>query len=85
MQYAAQYKDIFGKPGEGLHAVRVCDIAVVDVLFTILASMLLSKPFNIQVLHMFIILILLGIVMHAIFQVDTTINKLIFAKKINNI
>jgi hypothetical protein len=81
MQWAAQYKDIFGKPGEGLHAVRVCDIAIVDVLFTLLASMLLSKLFNVQVMYMFIILILLGIAMHAIFQVDTTINKLIFGKK----
>ena len=26
-----QYKDIFGKPGEGAHSYRVANVAVVDV------------------------------------------------------
>ena len=34
----SDYKDIFGKPGEGGHAYRIFDIAIVDVIFTIISS-----------------------------------------------
>ena len=33
------HSDIFGKPGEGLHAYRVFDLAIVDVLLTIFADL----------------------------------------------
>ena len=31
-----QYKDIFGKVGEGIHSYRFFNIAIADVLLTIL-------------------------------------------------
>ena len=36
--YLCKYKDIFGKVGKGIHSFRICNIAVVDVLLTILAA-----------------------------------------------
>lgn len=72
-----QYKDTFGEPGKGLHSYRIFNIAIVDVIFTILAGYLLSfyiGTFRNNVIFLF----LLGILLHKIFCVDTTINKLIF-------
>ena len=74
-----KYKDLFGKVGEGAHAYRVGNIAIVDVLGTILIA---------WVIHFFLpqykfITILLasflaGIIAHRLFCVRTTIDKLLF-------
>lgn len=39
----SQFKDIFGKPREGIHSHRVFDIAIVDVLATVAAGFALSR------------------------------------------
>ena len=73
-----KYKDIFGKPNTGVHSYRIFNIAIVDLLLTILVAFiiarLLKKPFWIVLL----ILFLLGIILHHLFCVRTTIDKLIF-------
>ena len=73
-----KYKDIFGKPNTGVHSYRIFNIAIVDVLLTILVAfiiaLLIKKPFWIVLL----ILFLLGIILHHLFCVKTTIDKLIF-------
>jgi hypothetical protein len=75
-----EYKDIFGKVGEGVHSYRIFNIAVVDVLSTIIMAYLL----NIYVfpkrsfIKLTIILFLLGIILHRLFCVKTTIDKYIF-------
>jgi hypothetical protein len=73
-----KYKDIFGKPNTGVHSYRIFNIAIVDVLLTILVAfiiaLLIKKPFWIVLL----ILFLLGIILHRLFCVRTTIDKLIF-------
>lgn len=33
-----KYKDILGRPNEGVHSFRIFNIAIVDVLLTILAA-----------------------------------------------
>ena len=37
-----KYKDILGRPNEGVHSFRIFNIAIVDVLLTILAAYILS-------------------------------------------
>lgn len=74
----AKYKDIFGKPKEGLHSYRLFDIAIVDVLLTILLAFLISYFFKYSFLIVLLILFLLGIVLHRLFCVRTTIDKLLF-------
>ena len=73
-----KYKDIFGKPNTGVHSYRIFNIAIVDVLLTILVAFiiarLIKKPFWIVLL----ILFLFGIILHRLFCVRTTIDKLIF-------
>ena len=38
-----QYKDIFGKPNEGVHSYRLFDVAIVDLLLTILYMCILCE------------------------------------------
>ena len=38
MWYFCKYKDSLGKPKKGLHSYRVFDIAVIDVLFTLILA-----------------------------------------------
>jgi len=73
-----KYKDIFGKPKEGLHKYRLFNIAIVDVLMTLIAAYLFSKILNYNIIYCIIFLFILGIIMHKLFSVDTTINNIIF-------
>ena len=71
-------KEIFGKEGEGVHSYRVFNIAIVDVIATIIGAYLLSIFFKINFWIILIILFILGIILHRLFCVNTTINKFIF-------
>jgi|TARA_B110000967_G_C18813933_1_gene525131 hypothetical protein len=75
-----KYKDIFGKVGEGLHSYRLFNIAIVDVISTIFVAYLLKIYIFPQrsFLKLTIILFLLGIILHRIFCVKTTLDKMIF-------
>lgn len=76
----AKYSDIFGKPKTGFHSFRIFDIAVNDLLGTALVSGLISYSFNFNFFLVLFIALLLGIIFHRLFCVDTTINKLIFGE-----
>lgn len=77
-----KYKNSLGKPKEGVHSYRLFNIAIVDVLFTIIGAFLLSYFFNLPFVYVLLFLFLLGIVLHKLFCVETTIHKLLF--NINN-
>ena len=72
------YKYFFGEPKKGVHEYRIFDIAMVDLLSTFLVSYLLSQYFNKDFYEVTIALLLLGIIMHRIFCVRTTIDKILF-------
>ena len=80
MWYFCKYKDILGEPGKGLHSHRVFGIAIVDVLLTILLAKFIQyyimEGCNIWVILIFTFI--LGIILHRIFCVRTTIDKLLF-------
>jgi len=75
-----KYKYIFGKPREGSHSYRipVVDLAFVDVFLTILASVAIGSYFKYNIFVVFIMLMIVAIVLHKAFCVETTINKFIF-------
>lgn len=75
-----QFSDIFGKPNEGVHSYRIFNIAIVDVISTIIGALIISYIFNINFILLLIFMFLLGIVLHRLFCVNTTINKLIFGE-----
>jgi len=73
-----KYKDIFGKPKQGAHSYRIFNIAIVDVLLTILAAYILSILTGYNIIYTTIFMFILGIISHRIFCVRTTIDKLLF-------
>ena len=73
-----QYKNIFGKPNTGIHTYRILNIAIVDFGLTVLIAYLISKYYFIDFIYVFIIIMLIGLLMHKIFCVDTTLTKLFF-------
>ena len=72
------YKHLFGAPGTGAHSIRIFNIAIVDVVFTILGAWVLSYALNLPFLSTLLVLFLLGIVLHRLFCVRTTIDAILF-------
>jgi hypothetical protein len=73
-----QYSNIFGLPNEGAHSYRILNIAMVDLFGTILFAIFFSYIFKINFFFMLLFLIMLGIILHRLFCVRTTIDKLLF-------
>jgi len=73
-----KYKDILGKPGQGIHSFRIFNIAIADVLLTILGAYILSIFTKLNLIYTLIFMFVLGIISHRIFCVRTTIDKLLF-------
>ena len=63
---------------EGAHKYRLFDIAIVDVIMTIGGAYLISKYAKQDFKLILTIFVLLGIIMHRLFCVKTTIDKLLF-------
>lgn len=77
-----KYRNALGVPGKGIHRFRIFNIAIVDVLFTIIAAYFLHlvMPKQLSFVTSLIGLFLLGIILHHVFCVRTTIDKLLFPK-----
>jgi len=81
-----KYKNIFGEVGTGLHSIRIFNIAIFDVVSTILGGIvihiILEQYFNIYI-RLWVLLIFLfalGIFLHRLFCVRTTVDKFLFGK-----
>ena len=72
------YKLIFGVPDEGVHHFRILDIAIFDVLATVLLAKFISVYTKYDFYHILVILFIIGIIAHRLFCVRTTIDKLLF-------
>ena len=72
------YKTLFGNLGEGLHSYRIFNIAIIDVLLTLIMSYIISIYTNISFFKIVILTFILGIILHRFFCVRTTIDKLLF-------
>ena len=74
-----KYKNILGKVKEGPHSYRIFNIAIVDVLLTVVAAVIIYLFFpKSNFLYILLLLFLIGIILHYIFCVRTTIDKLLF-------
>lgn len=72
---------MLGKPKEGIHSIRYLNIAIIDVLLTILLAKFIQYYFMKEE-NIWLILFLtfiLGIFLHRLFCVRTTIDKLLFS------
>lgn len=73
-----KYQNMFGKPGEGAHSYRIFNIAIVDVIATLLVAYIISKYTQYKFIHVAITLFIIGIIAHRLFCVRTTVDKLLF-------
>ena len=66
-----EYKDIFGEIGKGLHQYRFLNTALVDYIVTILLAILLTYLTDIPLVLTTIGLLVLGLILHYLFGVNT--------------
>ena len=78
-----KYKNALGIPKQGIHSYRLFGMAIADITMTILGAILISYFFNTSLIYTTIFLFILGIILHRLFCVRTTIDKLLFPN-INN-
>lgn len=83
MNSLCRYKNIFGKIKEGPHQYRLFNIAIIDVLLTILVAYFISKFTKYHFKIVLIILFILGIITHRLFCVKTTVDNFLFTKFLN--
>jgi accessory gene regulator protein AgrB len=72
---SCKYADILGKPGTGVHSIRLFNIAVVDVLVTVLLAYFTKGPFNFWIV--LLVWFIIGIIVHKIFCVKTTVGNIV--------
>ena len=73
-----KYKDLFGKLGKGIHSYRIYNIAYLDVLVTIVVAYILSIALRTPFLYTLLVFFVIGIIVHRLFCVRTTVDKLLF-------
>ena len=73
-----KYKNMLGVPGKGIHSYRIGGIAIADVIMTIIGAFIISFLTGWSFLYTLIGLFILGIILHRLFCVRTTIDKLLF-------
>lgn len=75
-----KYKNMLGEEGKGVHSVRLFNIAILDLLATILGAWAISVYFKLNFFIVLLFAIIIGILLHRLFCVNTTVNKMIFGK-----
>ena len=68
----------FSIPNTGIHKYRVFNIAIVDVIFTVLFAWIISYYIKYPFWLILLILFLVGIITHRVFRIRTTVDKIIF-------
>tara|TARA_Y100000817_G_scaffold307171_1_gene293322 strand:+ start:10033 stop:10317 length:285 start_codon:yes stop_codon:yes gene_type:complete len=72
---------LFGKPNVGIHSYRIFNIAYIDVIFTFIGAFFIQKLFypKKKYLKILLYLFLIGILLHRLFGVRTTIDRFLFS------
>jgi len=73
-----KYKNALGIPKKGIHSYRVFGLAIADVIMTIIGAFLIAYFTKQNFIYTLIILFVSGIILHRLFCVRTTIDKLLF-------
>ena len=73
-----KYKEILGIPGKGIHSYRFADMAVADIIQTILGGVLIGYFMRWNIAVTVLGLFAIGIISHRIFCVRTTVDKWLF-------
>ena len=76
--FFCKYKNIAGEPGKGIHSYRIMDVAILDVIGTIIIAFIISYFSGYSFPLVLGVLFFSGIFLHRLFCVRTTIDKLLF-------
>jgi hypothetical protein len=68
---------LFGPPREGIRKHRIFGLAIFDLVTTLFGAALISWVFNIRFLYVLVGVFIVGIVVHWMFCVDTTLNRVV--------
>jgi len=76
-----QYQNALGVPGKGAHSYRLGGVAIVDVILTVLAALIITWLTGSSSMFWYILggLFLTGIVLHRVFCVRSTVDRLLFS------
>ncbi len=66
------------EPRKGIHSIRLFDIAVVDVLLTIVAAIFIQRWSGIEFWKVLLGLFIFGIIVHRILGIRTKVHTLLF-------
>lgn len=69
-----RFKNLFGFPGKGIHSIRMFDVAIVDVLLTLMVAYGISRYFRVAFPLVAGGLLMLGVTLHWLFCVPTSVN-----------
>lgn len=72
-----KYKNALGIPGKGIHQ-HFFGVAIADCIMTIIGAWFLSKWFHLPYGYTLLGFFLLGIALHRLFCVPTTLDKILF-------
>jgi fatty acid desaturase len=72
------YKNAFGKPREGLRKYRIFDIAIFDVIVTMIIVYVLCWFTKLHYWYTLGVVFILGIFVHRAFCVRTGVDKMLF-------
>lgn len=75
---SCKYANYLGIPGQGVHQYRVFNIAIVDVILTIVGALAISYIFKLNPFYTTVATFVLGIILHRAFCVRTTVDKFLF-------
>jgi fatty acid desaturase len=73
-----KYKNLFGKPHEGLRKYRIFDIAIYDTAVVIIIGLIFSYFTGYNIWLTLAVLFISGIIAHRMFCVRTGVDKLLF-------
>jgi hypothetical protein len=73
-----KYKNALGEPKKGIHSYRFLGVSIMDVLMTLIGAAIISYFSGYPFLYVSIFLFILGIILHRLFCVRTTIDKALF-------
>jgi hypothetical protein len=73
-----KYKNALGVSGKGVHSIRLGGLAIMDVVFTLVGAYVIAYCARTSFAWTASGLFLIGIIMHRMFCVRTTIDKLLF-------
>jgi len=71
----SEFKNIFGKPNEGLHNFRLFNLPLVDYIGTILLALLITYITKIPFELIIVLVLIIGIICHYLFGVETNLMK----------